>query len=121
MNSYITLDGKKYQTLQKNWLPETQKSMTTRLTLAGSLDVTFGPGSIKIWSGEIKARVSPATGYGSPSDLRTSLDKLTGLSFTDHLGNSYTVYTQGYKERSYTPVWDGTSNLINFSVRLVGK
>ena len=121
MNSYITLDGKKYSTAQKTWQPETPKAMTPRLTLAGDLDVTFGPGVTKVWTGEIKARVTPATGYGTPNELRTSLDKITGLTFLDHLGNSYTVYVQGYKERSYTPAWDGSSNAMYFNVRMVGK
>lgn len=121
MNAYITLDSYKYATVQKTWQPETPKAMTPRVTLAGTLDVTFGPGVTKVWTGEIKAHVTAASGYGTPTNLRASLVKLSGLSFTDHLGNSYTVYIQGFKERSYTPAWDGGSNHILFNVRMVGQ
>jgi len=121
MNSYITLDGYRYATAQKTWQPETPKAMTPRLTLAGNLDVTFGPGITKVWTGEIQARVTPKTNYGTPAQLRASLEKIQGLSFTDHYGTSYTVYIQGFKERSYTPSWDGASNAMYFNVRMVGK
>lgn len=121
MNSYITLDGKKYVTVAENWRPPVrEKPMMVRYTLLGSLDVTYGPGAPIAWEGEIRADVTPATGYGSPSDLITSLMKKEGITFIDHSGTSCTVHAVGpFPQRSLQNVWDGPENTIYTHARLV--
>lgn len=121
MNNYITLDSKKYVTPQQGWIPRVIKPSTVRLTLLGAIDATYGPGNILEWQAEIEAAVSPASGYGSPSDLRTSLQKVVGLSFTDHFSTSHTVHVRGFEETSMSPMWDGSSNVVIFNVTLMGQ
>jgi len=120
MNSYITLDGKKYKTPGKVWNPTTQKPATVRYTLLGAIDGTFGAANLCDWDGEIEGPVTPTDGtWGSINDLRTTLAKRAALSFTDHYGNSYTVLCQGpFKETSFSTMWDDASNHINISVRI---
>jgi hypothetical protein len=121
MNSYITLDNKQYSTTQKVWRPRTIKPSGVRLTLLGNLDSTYGAGPLFEFTGEIRAEVTPKTGYGSPSDLKASLEKKQGLSFTDHLGASYTVHVRDFEESSLSPLWDGGGNVMFYSTTLVGK
>lgn len=111
MNDYITLDGKKYKTPAKTWQPVDNKIATARITLQGALDVTYGPASLREWHGEIEAAVTPQAGFGSITDLLTSLAKRQILSFTDHYGTAYSVDVSGQMaRRSMTPKWDGYSN-----------
>jgi hypothetical protein len=127
MNSYIELDGECYKTVAKKWSPPlSQKAMSIRNCLDGTLDVTYGPGVNTVFAGDIEAPVTaptdpPAVGktWGTRGELQTSLDKLEGLDFVDHEGNSYTVHVKLTKVSSLTPVWDGTSNIVYFSVVLV--
>lgn len=121
MNNYIVLDGKRYKTRFPGWEPITSKPSTIRVTLGGSLDVTYGPSSIQGWDGEILAPVTPDTvDYGDIDDLRTSLAKTQGLSMTDHYGNVYTVHVVGsYRETSSSPMWDAATNEFRVPVRLV--
>lgn len=121
MNSWITLDTKKYKTPQQGWIPRVIKPSTIRLTLLGAIDATYGPGNILEWQAEIEADVSPATGYGTPGDLRESLKKVVGLSFTDHFNGSHTVHVRGFEESSMSPMWDGSSNTVIFNVTLMGQ
>lgn len=122
MNNYITFDSKKYITTAKTWHPEPIVPQTIRVNLDGNLDVTFGPASLQVFVGEIEAPVSPGSGYGSVSDLRTTLAKKQTLSLTDHYGTAHTVAVQGpVIERSLAPKWDGSSNKVYFKVRLIAK
>ena len=121
MNSYITLDGKKYATAAKTWTPVPSKPGSVRLNLNGQMDATYGAGVLLRWEGDILARMTPLSGYGSPADLRASLIKTQGLTFTDHYGTAYTVHVFRYKERSLSPNWDGATNEIKFQVELTGQ
>jgi len=123
-NPYIVLDGKKYATVAKNWQPQTQKPQTARQTLNGDLDVTYGKKGIKAYSGEIVARVAEsgerlAAGYGTSSDIETALDKMAGVAFTDHEGNSVTAHVAAWRKRSLTPNWRGSSNKLYYEVKLI--
>lgn len=123
-NAYIQLDGKKYATVARNWSPQVQKPMTVRQLSNGDLDVTYGQKALKFYAGEIVANVSetPArlsAGWGTSSDIETSLEKMQGLAFVDHYGNSFTVHIGGWKKRSLSPAWGGASNKLYYEVRLI--
>lgn len=121
MNAFITLDGNKYTCPGEAWSPEVLKPSTIRITTLGDLDTTYGPANFGVWGGFIRAYVTPSSGFGTPAQLRTSLQKQQGLSFTDHYGVTRTIHVQGYKEKSATVMWDGTDNYIDFAVALKGK
>jgi hypothetical protein len=123
MNNYITLDGNKYATLAKTWKPLTVKPSTDRLTLQGNIDVSYGPGVVKEWQGTIVADVSQrATGWGTVTTLKATLEKRESVSFTDHNGTTYTVHVLGtFDERSLTNVWDDSQNKIHFNVRILSE
>lgn len=118
--SYITLDGYKYTTLQQSWVPTVSNPSTARLTLAGDLDTTWGVAEVYNFSGEVRADVSPASGYGSPDNLRTSLKKKQQLSFTDHYGTVHSIAVAGFEERSHSPGWDATDNAFFFTLSMFG-
>jgi len=121
MNNYITLDGKKYKTIHKQWTPGSDKPATLRRTLLGSLDVTYGPGTFNDWQGKLEGPVTPIDGsWGSIADLRLTIVKLTSVSMTDHYGVTFTVHILGpFQEESRSPVWDSASNMIYVKVRIV--
>ena len=120
MNSYITLDGKKYAALHGEWNPSTDRPVVFKRLLSGSTNVTFGPASNKRWRGKLVAAVTPQTGYGSIGDLRTTYEKLTALTFVDHYGNSHSVIIdRGVDEGSKTPVWDSPENKMHVNLTLV--
>lgn len=118
--SYVTLDTKKYAALQQAWIPSVSNPMTARVTLAGTLDTTWGTDEVYNWQGELRADVTPDSGYGSPSDLRTSLKKKQQLAFTDHYGVSYNIAVTGFQERSHSPNWEGTDNAMFFAIEIFG-
>jgi len=119
MNKYITLDSKKYSTSQDKWIPTIIKPGTVRLTLDASVDASYGPGVFYQWIGEIRADSSPASGYGSPEDLKTTLAKRQGVSFIDHLGDTYNVHITGdFPQTHLIPQWD--NSLTFFQVRMIG-
>lgn len=121
-NKYITLDGKKYTTLQRSWSELPFVPMTSRVLLSGDLDATFGPSSLTEWSGEIVAKVTPEAGYGSPTDLYATLKKTSAVNFTDHRGTNYTgVHVDPQKMRSLLPDWEAASNEIYITVKILGK
>jgi hypothetical protein len=122
IRNYITLNGKKYMTSSRQWDPVIVKPSTVRYTVdpAGVTDITYGPASAQEWRGVLMVPVSPATGWGSISDLVSVLATLGAVSFTDHYGASYSVHIIGeFPERSLTPAWDGASNEFRIPVRLV--
>ena len=117
MNAYITLDGKKYATVQKNWSPASQKSVTIRPLADGDMDVSFGNGNIRSYKGEIVAVADETrTGWGTSSDLVTSLDKMQVLTLIDHNNNTYNCVCQGWKHRSLTPKWDSGKQYYEVSL-----
>lgn len=119
MNEYIVLDGKKYATVGKNWQPSSAKPMTATPMADGSVSVTFGVRSLKSYTGEIIAPyVENRVGWGSSSDLETSLDKLDWIAFTDHLGTERNVVVAGWKRRSLINRWDSSANKFYYEVRL---
>lgn len=123
MNNYVTFDGKKYSTTQRKWEPVRVLPGTDRRTLSGSADVTYGPAPWKEWRGEFRAyTASPPTGWGSIADLRTSLEKRSGVTFIDHFGGSYTVHAHGnFVEQSPSPNWVQADSRIFVTVRLVAE
>jgi hypothetical protein len=121
MNNYITLDGFKYVTPFGKWTPVMDKPATARIDLLGGLDVTYGPATWQRWQGMIEVAANPTTGYGSPYELRATLAKRTAVTFVDHYGETYNVHLLGpFPEMSFTPVWDGNSNVIFFQLTVVG-
>jgi len=121
MNNYITLDGFKYVTPFGKWTPVMDKPATARIDLLGGLDVTYGPATWQRWQGMIEVAANPTIGYGSPNDLRATLAKRTAVAFIDHYGENYSVHLLGpFPEMSFTPVWDGDSNVIFFQLTVVG-
>jgi hypothetical protein len=122
MNDYIKLDSKKYRTNAKNWAPKSiRKPMTVRNCLNGDLDVTYGPGVNYYWDGEIEAPNTADTGWGTYSDLITTLKKTVGVNFEDHYATSYTVHTNPGKSRSLASRWDSTSNKYYVQVGIVAE
>lgn len=121
MNDYVTLDTKKYKTSALAWEPLPVVPATLRIALSGDTDTVFGPVALMRWEGEMLAKVTPESGYGSILDLRLSLKKLQSLAFIDHYGASYTVLAQQVGERSVTPMWDGALNEFHVGVVLMGK
>jgi hypothetical protein len=121
MNNYITLDGNKYATNAKGWKVINGKPGTERYTLLGALDVTYGPATPKCWEGEINGPVTArAAGWGTIVTLRTTLAKKQAVSYTDHYGTTVNVHCLGdFAERSLSTQWDGATNVIYVSVRLV--
>jgi hypothetical protein len=119
-NPYITLDGKKYATVAKGWQPSTPKPVTARQLANGNLDVTYGVKNLRTWEGEIIAHVSEdRTGYGTSSDIETSLAKLQGLTFIDHYGTTVTVHVIVWKPRSMINDWASSTNKFYYTVRLM--
>lgn len=119
MNKYITLDSKKYSTSQDRWIPTIIKPGTVRLTLDASVDASYGPGVIYQWVGEIRADASPAAGYGSHDDLKATLEKRQGVSFIDHMNDTFIVHITGeFPQTHLVPKWD--SSLAFFQVRMIG-
>jgi hypothetical protein len=121
MNNYVVFDTLKYKAPHGNFGPIRNKPATERVTLSGKSDITFGPGTLVEWVGELIAPVTPdGTGWGDIDDLRYSLGKRTYLAFIDHYGVAHTVYALGaHAESSLTPMWDGASNEWRVSVRFV--
>lgn len=119
MNAYITLDGKKYATLHKDWTPGQDNARVVRMTSLGAADVTFASASMYEWEGTIVAKYTPETGYGSYSDLMTSLAKKSLLTFIDHLGNAHNVVAFGpFKPKCTIPNWDSPSASFHVNVKL---
>jgi hypothetical protein len=129
MNNYITLDTYKYKTLQRAWVPSRNTPSTSRVTLLGDLDITFGHVTLLTYQGELVGPVSvadtskyPGGGWGTITELRASLGKKQALAFTDHEGLTMNVHARGpYPERNLLPDWDNTNNLVYVMVTLVGK
>jgi len=122
MNSYIILNSKYYPTSARAWEPAIQKPSTFRLLLNGNTDATYGSANMATWEGEIVVKQGEnRTHYGTPSDLETALNTRGNISFTDHYGNTYSVFVQSWRRRSIGPNWDSSSNRHHYTVVLKGK
>lgn len=121
MNNYVTFDTLKYKAPHGAFSQMRNKPATERVTLSGKSDITFGPGTLTQWVGEILAPVTPEdTGWGDIDDLRASLEKRTALPFIDHYNTAVTVYAMGpHGETSKVPMWDAASNEFRITVRFV--
>ena len=119
MNAYITLDGYKYKTLATDWASIPIVLSTVKDMLDGSTQVTFGGVAKTSWAGTIKAPVAVVSGWGTITTLRTTLLKLTTVSFTDHYGDTRNVLVKATQpEESLTPSWDATSNVFSQRVQI---
>lgn len=122
MNDYITLDTFKYTTLAKNWEESSVTPSTSRILLNSAHDSTFGPTTKITWTGEIKIRVDEAgAGWGTIANFKTTCKKKERIGFTDHYGGTYDAHLKGYKQRSLSPMWDGSSNVMYYTVIIEAK
>ncbi|MCB2146598.1 MAG: hypothetical protein KQI81_08995 [Deltaproteobacteria bacterium] len=124
MNDYILLyisgdTPLKYRTPVNGWKPVMTKPASTRLTLLGSMEATYGRGGLKIWMGRIRCRVSPETGFGSPDDLEAVLMHRGSVVFVDHNNVSHTVHiTGGVEEHTFTPGRYNANNPVDYNVQM---
>jgi hypothetical protein len=123
MNNYIVLDGKKYTTRADSWTEIIEKPNSVRYTLTGELDITYGSSIPTIWTGEIVAPVTArALGWGTVSDLETSLVKQESVTFYDHYGSGHNVHSvMPIQGRSLSNMWDDMNNVFYVGVRLVSE
>jgi len=122
MNTYITLDGNKYTTLHRNWQEGIVNPSTSRILLNQEHDSTFGPAGKITWSGEIKIDANESReGWGTISTLKVTCKKTQRVGFNDHFGNYYGVHVKGYKQRSLSPMWDGSSNVMYYTMIIEAK
>jgi hypothetical protein len=117
--AYITLDNKYYSTL-RNWQPLNPKLMTVRQLASGDMDITYAAKNLRVWEGDIIARVSEnRAGYGISSDIETLLNSNAGIAFVDHYGTSVTVHVQSWKRKSALSDWAASANRFLYNVKLV--
>jgi len=122
MNAYITLDSNKYTTVANNWEESAVTPSTSRMLLNSAHDSTYGPATMLMWSGEIKIDVSEnREGWGTIATLKATCQKKQRVTFTDHYGNSYNAHLKGYKQRSLSPMWDGASNVMYYTIAIEAK
>lgn len=120
MNNYMTLDGKKYKTLAKDWQPMYDIPKTVRPLLNGSWDATYGLAEPMEWIGTMSIEVTPGDGFGSLEDFHITALKKTAIVFIDHIGTPYNVILFGpFRPRSFTAMWDAPSNCYHFPLKLV--
>ena len=125
MNDYIILcvrggTHKKYRTPADKWLPISTPPASHRFTLLGVLDTTYGASTMKSWEGELIAYNTPATGFGTPTELMTVLTSKAELYFQDHFGAQQYVRAFGsFVARYLNPVWDSASNKAYIPVQLI--
>jgi hypothetical protein len=120
MNSYITLDGKRYHTAADNWEPNEERPLVIRRLLSGSSNVTFGPATFTGWRGVVTVDVGAQAPFGNIDDLRTTYRKRQTLVFVDHYGTSYTVVIdRAVGEKSLSPMWTAVDNVFRINLSLV--
>lgn len=121
MNAYVQINGKKYATLQRSWVPSYNPPMTLRMCQDGTIDVTHGPKIWYAWQGELKIPVTPGTGYGLLTDITSVIEGMTTVTFYDHRNVQYSVTVSGQiPEKSATPMWDAASNELWLTVKIMG-
>ncbi len=121
MNDYIVLDGFKYRTTHKQWMPMIDRPVLIKKLLSGARNVTFGPAMKPIWQGAVRAvAANPEPGFGTIDDLRATYNKLVSVAFSDHYGSAYTVaLDRRVNENSFSPQWDAASNLFEVNLTVV--
>jgi hypothetical protein len=120
MNDYIILDGYKYHTAAESWEPNEERPMVIRRLMSGSSNVTFGPATFTGWRGTVLVDVTPAAGFGSIDNMRTTYRKRQVLSFTDHYGTvCNVVIDRGVGEKSISPMWTAVDNVFRINLSLV--
>jgi hypothetical protein len=124
-NNFVVIndgtDSLKYKTALRSWGSAPDVPSTARMLLSGKIDITYGPGEVGQWSGELLVPVAtqPA-GWGNIDDLRTQLQRKVVFQFTDHYGTLYpTAAIKGpFQEQSIQPDWDVDSNDIFVSIKV---
>lgn len=120
MNSYVILDSKYYTATHSTWKQSQERPMMMRTLLSGTRDIVYGVDFPNQWEGKLRVPVSASGSYGTISDFRTTYAKKQSLSFTDHLGNAYSVVILGnITEESLTPMWDASANVYLIPVQIV--
>lgn len=120
MNSYITLDGKRYPAIHTQFMPIQNRPMMQRPLLDGTLDIIYGAAYVTGWEGVLSVPTSESDPYGDIADLRSTFNKKTNVSLTDHYGNTHTVAIIGdLEEDSLTPMWDATLNKFKIKIKMV--
>jgi hypothetical protein len=121
MNDYIVLDGKKYHTTHKQWQPMIDRPVVIKKLMSGTRNATFGPAMKPIWQGAVRAvAANPEEGFGTIDDLRATYYKLQSLAFEDHYGTLYgVVLDRRVNEASFSPKWDGPSNVFEVNLTVV--
>lgn len=118
MNNYITLDSKKYHTLE-GWAPDTVRPSKFDTYLNNKTGAVYGHTSYRQWSGQIIAPyTSPGTGWGTIADLDTTLAKKQNLSFTSHDSIIVTVNVVSSGRKSLIRKWDAASNKWYVSITI---
>ena len=91
---YVTLDSKKYRLLAQDYERDLAPPKTVRNGVLGNTIVTQGPGNADmITQVALAVDYTPASGYGSLSDLQTALEAKT-VSYTDNI-TSESVFGAG--------------------------
>jgi hypothetical protein len=118
--SFVSVDGKKYVTPARAWMPVETKPSQVRITLAGALDTTYGEKCLLEWRGDLMAPYAVTdSSFGTISDLLTSLRKKTQLTFIDHFEVSRSADISGQMaRRSITPIWNANSTKWYISVTI---
>jgi hypothetical protein len=117
-------DSLKYKTSSKTWHSSPLNPNTARLLLSGDLDITYGPGALGSWQGDILCPVdTQPAGWGDIDDLRTQLARRVTYQFTDHYGTLYTkAHIDGpFNEASIMPDWEAGGNDILVRIKVTAK
>lgn len=122
-NAYISLgpsgSTKQYKVVAtEGYRPQRKKVVSTRLTLTGKTDSTFGQVSPKTWEYRLKVPYTDAS-LGTIANLRTAYDTHTTLAFSDFDGTEYTVVWEGeYQEETMKSVLDDDNSKYFVTIHL---
>ena len=82
---YVTINSKKYRILAQDYERDLSPPKTVRNGVLGNTIVTQGPGNAdQVTQAVLAIDYTPASGYGSLTDLQTALEA-TSVSYTDHI------------------------------------
>lgn len=128
INNFIIIndgtDALKYKTALKSWGSAPVNPNTARILLNGDIDVTYGPGALGNWTGDILCPVdTQPAGWGNIDDLRIQLARRVIYQFTDHYGDLYTkAHIDGpFNEASIMPDWEAGGNDILVRIQVTAK
>jgi hypothetical protein len=120
MEEYITLDDYRYATNAKNWKMSILPPASPQLLLNEEFDVTFGPNTWYIFTGELVVHMAPEH-YIDHESRGSLLAKTNSLILTDHYGSNYRIVAIGpFPERGISPMWESPSEIMYVSVQLKG-